>query len=95
MTAHTYRMKPQDVAAVQWAGDNEDELIKFAGHNFEAFDGPCDDDPEATASLLTSRYSSWELVYTGDWVIKAEDGSLERWDEETFGDAWERVAADA
>lgn len=93
----TYRMKPVDhVTAVQWDGSNAAEMAEFAGHAFEAFDpaDPCDEDPEATASLLTSPHSSWELLYIGDWVIKAADGSLERWDGETFAEAWERVDGD-
>jgi hypothetical protein len=69
-----YRQLPTRINAIQWKGDNTDELIAFAADRFVALD-PEDrtEDPDATASLLESANSSWELLYTGDWVVKAGD----------------------
>lgn len=69
---------PKDVTveAVQWTGGNGNELVAFAGSDFEVLIQPCEEDGDATASLRESRHSSWRLVRTGDWIVKGVTGGL-------------------
>lgn len=80
-----YRQRPTQITALQWKGDNAEALITFAGPRFVALD-PEDriDDPDATASLLESVHDSWELLYTGDWIVKALDGGFSSMPDQEF-----------
>lgn len=69
MNAQTFRRRPRPAKAVRWLGTNTDEMNDFAGANFELFDEPCDEDPEATASVFDNLHNTWELVLTGDWIV--------------------------
>lgn len=71
-----YRKKPVVVEALQWKGDNEEEMEKFAFGCFLTVDleDRCDD-PDATAELFVAANSTWLPIHTGDWVIKDQLGS--------------------
>lgn len=90
-----YRQRATQINALQWKGDNADELIAFAGSRFVALD-PEDrtDDPDATASLMESSHNSWELLYTGDWVIAAAD-SFTSMPDAAFHSRYEAAPVDA
>lgn len=86
------QIRPREIEAVQWGGGNEAELIAFAGSgNFSVLDDEdranCED-PEATAEVLDSRHSTWELLYVGDWVIR-ESGGLRKCSAEEFEERYE------
>jgi hypothetical protein len=75
-----WRIKNATVEAVQWTGDNIDQVYELTGcHNFDVLEeadrANCDD-PEATASLYSKTNSTWKLVKTGDWVVKGFAGVL-------------------
>lgn len=88
-----YRSIPVEVDAVQWNGNNEDEVASLARHDFNALDEEdrynCDD-PDATAQLFERR-GVWRLVYTGDWIV-LEGGSLYVCRPEAFAAQFEAVA---
>lgn len=67
-----YRPRGTVVQAVQWRGDNPDEMLHLAGHDFDVLaseDRANCDDPTATAQLLGTANSRWILLYDGDWVV--------------------------
>lgn len=88
-----YRHKPAEILAMEWTGNNEDELITFTGGEFEALE-ECDDDPAATAAVRESTHGTWRLLYTGDYVIKA-DGFLDRIPADQLAADYDLVPADA
>ena len=58
--------------AARWSGSNEAEIQEL-NPNFEALDEPCDDDPEATAQMVSMPGHTWRFLLTGDWIV--EDGA--------------------
>jgi hypothetical protein len=69
-----YRTRTVEVDAIQWDGTDaaKTAIEALCGGKFEVLD-PEDrahcDDPEATASILSSEHSTWETVLTGAWII--------------------------
>ena len=83
-----YRVRVLEVEAVQWTGGNEAELIKFTDRGFMALDDDdrenCDN-PEWTASVVTSKHGAWEGLHPNGWVIKnVASGEISIADQETF-----------
>lgn len=92
------RKKPVEVEAVQWGGDNADELNQFAGSHFDVLDEQDranSDDPEATAQVFDVLHSTWVLVYTGDWIIRGIQGEHYPCRPDVFQATYEPVAADS
>jgi hypothetical protein len=76
-----FRRRPIEVEAIRWTGDNEAEIVAWAGGAqwFNALDeldrADCDD-PEATAQVFDRLHSTWILVFTGQWVVRGVKGEL-------------------
>lgn len=70
-----YRKKPVIVEALQWKGDNEEEMEKFAFGCFLTVElEDRQDDPDLTAELFVGANTRWLPLHTGEWVIKDELG---------------------
>lgn len=88
------------IAAVTWTGENEAEVQKLTGSSdfwaLDEDDRSNSDDPEATATLMTSKHSEWKLVYTGWVVVRDAHGDLDVLTGEEFAARCEAapVAAD-
>ena len=81
----TYYRRPTPVQAVQWTEDNEEEMIRLAGHRFRAV--PVQDreeDDEGSGALLESAHDSWVIVRRGQWVVMDPSGAFSLADEDTF-----------
>jgi len=91
-----WRKRPVVVDAVQWAGDNLDEVYALAGcANFDLLneqDRVNCDDPEATASVFDKLHSTWVLVYTGQWIIKGVKGEFYPCADDVFRETYEPAA---
>lgn len=85
-----YRKRPIPVSAVQWTGENLDEMTQLAGFNFSTID-PEDreDDPEMTGQVLDSLHSTWIPMRTGDWVIRGIKGEFYPCNAEVFAQSYE------
>lgn len=89
-----YKTKPFEVEAIQWTGKNIDELVEFAGVNFELIpieEREYSDDPDATAAILDDIHSTWRLVLDGQWIIKGSKGEFYPCDDEEFRSKYEPV----
>lgn len=66
-----YRKRPLEVDAIQWTGDNLNQLLHFTQGGFDLID-PEDrvDDPDCTAQLHVSANGVWLPIETGEWVIR-------------------------
>lgn len=96
MSAPTrYRKKPVEITAIQWTGDNEQDVIAFTGSGkFAALD-PEDrtDDPELTAEVFAGDelHNTWVGVYTGQWIIRGAQGELYPCAADVFAATYEPV----
>jgi hypothetical protein len=80
-----YRTIPRCVWAVQWTGDNAQQMITFLGSG--TFSTSAKDGPMAR----TSKHSAWECLGTGDWVIRDEMGKVSIADNDDFKTSWQLV----
>jgi len=75
-----FQKRPVVIEAIQWTGDNEAEIVAWAGgalfNALDADDRAECDDPDATAQVFDRLHSTWVLVFTGQWVIRGVKGEL-------------------
>ena len=66
------------MSAIQWTGDNIDEVLEFTGcANFDAVaTEDHSDDPEITAQVFDRLHSTWVHVYDGQWIIRGIQGEF-------------------
>ncbi len=87
-----YRKKPIVIDAIQWTGDNDTDIHRFAPNHFYAVD-PEDrtnsDDPDCTAAILDDLHSTWVGVKTGQWIIRGVKGEYYPCDAEVFATTYE------
>lgn len=76
MTAKTYRKKPVTVEAIQWTGDNFEELRKFVGtFRVLAFDEPGVIVAENSEThLWVEANQQWLPIVVSEWVLKDKLG---------------------
>jgi hypothetical protein len=87
--ADRYRNRTEMIEAVQWTGDNADQLRAFCGPDFDTI-APEDrtEDPDETAAVRTHLHGGWLGLKPGDWVLKYEDHFTATSDE-AFRAVWE------
>jgi hypothetical protein len=91
-----YRKKPVVIEAVQFDGNNIEELQEFCMVNapsfFQAVDEEDrDDDPEITAQVWDKLHSTWVGVKDGQWIIKGIQGEFYPCDPDVFEATYEKV----
>lgn len=88
-----YRTKPFEIEAIQYTGDNLDEIVLFTGpENFyELNDDDKVDDPGMAAEVFNKLHSTWVGVYRGQWIIKGSKGEFYPIDNEVFRTMYERI----
>jgi len=65
-----FRKKPVVIEAVQWTGENKDEVLGFAVNNAMLF-------PEGLrVRTLESAFGESLLADPGDWIIKGTKGEF-------------------
>lgn len=85
-----FRKKPVEVAAVQWRGDNFNELVEFTGGRFRTIASVTD----FTAQVYDVLHETWVDMKTGQWVIQGVKHEFYPIDESVLADTYERVTAD-
>ncbi|MFJ3037750.1 hypothetical protein [Streptomyces tendae] len=92
-----YRKKPIEVDTVQWTGDNEAEVQKFAGGAryflADVKANPASDEPQATAVVYDRLHATWINVYTGQHIVRGVKGELYPIAEDVLAETYERVDA--
>lgn len=92
----TYIFRPEPFQAIQWTGDNLEEIREYIGYTHR--------DPWACEAWLvkdfgyelvidTSRgwWDSWVRVKPGGYVYKSENGTIYGWSREEFESHYEEV----
>lgn len=84
-----FRTKPFEIEAVQFTGDNEQELYGFCGWEFavlpEKFHGT------HTAQVHVKHHNVWAMVKPGDWIVRGQDDEFYPCDPEIFEAKYEAV----
>lgn len=81
------RIKPVEVEAVQWKGNNINEILKFTGNTQENIDIECS---FFTISTLEGKMAA-EI---GDWIIKGVAGELYPCKPDIFYKTYEIIEGD-
>lgn len=86
MTVRRYRKRPLPVSAIQWTGDNADEVIAFTGaENFRTI--PPEQQvgaPGITASVYDRLHATWIGTYTGQHIVQGVLGEYHPIDEDAI-----------
>jgi len=84
-----YRKKPVDVEAVQWTGDNAEDVWRFADKCF--YPEHFLEYPRCVAGIYDELHGTWIRVKLGDWVLKGVRGEFYPCDEGVFAETYELV----
>lgn len=80
MSIALFRKKPVEVLAVQWTGDNFDEVYDFTGGEFNG------------NKVYDCLHESWVRLEEMDWIIKGIQGEFYPCKRDIFYQTYERVA---
>ena len=90
-----YRTRPFEIEAVQFTGDNWDELREFAPGKidgpFEDWEKETLDDPDADAAVFDDLHSTWVLFYKDNYIIRGMKGEYYPCVAEVFETKYEAV----
>jgi hypothetical protein len=74
----TFRKKPVEIQAMQWTGENLDEVLGFTGDRKFAVLAEIDrtlcGDPACTAELFVAANRVWMAIETGEWILRDAKG---------------------
>lgn len=88
----TFRNRPVEIEAVQWTGDNADELREFTRNRFRVVE-PTDrgSDPRPNAEVFDVLHSTWVGLRTSDWIICGVQGEFYPIKDAILRETYERV----
>lgn len=91
-----YQKKPVVVEAIQYTGDNLEEVQEFATVEKPSFfqeiaEEDRSDDPEQIAEVWDKLHGTWVGVYLNDWIIKGIKGEFYPCNSEVFSETYEEV----
>ena len=77
----TYVRKPEPIQAIQWTGDNLEEIRRFTGYDKRddralSTDRLVDGTIELIIDTSTSRYDSWLRCVQYGYIIKFANGRI-------------------
>lgn len=75
MDAKTFRKLPVEIQAIQWTGDNTEEVLAFMDNQesaYEVVDVDNDDDKEIWIETLEGKM----VASLNDWIIKGIKGEF-------------------
>lgn len=84
MTARTFRKRPIEIQAIQWTGENCDDVFAFLGYEHEPHEEPI---AEVTIGTLEGDMAA----SPGDWIIKGIRGEFYPCKPEIFAATYEEV----
>lgn len=98
MTVKRFRTKIVEINAVQFTGENVEEVLELIPEKRDAaflyfkLDGADYwDDPEIIANVYDELHATWIGVKKGQWIVRGAKGELYPCDDETFHWKYEEV----
>lgn len=90
-----FSTKPFQIEAVQFLGDNWEEVHEFAKTDTEkiyaGFTRIADDTEEYTAAVYNALHDTWVKVKRNQWIIKDQKGAVYPCDPDIFEEKYESV----
>lgn len=87
-----YRTKPVTVTAVQWTGDNTEDVQHLAGDLFQPLLVAMPvNDTMFTARVYDALHDEWIKVATGQWIVRGVRGEFYPCDPQVFAYTYEPV----
>jgi hypothetical protein len=84
-----YRRKPLELDAIQWTGDNDDEITEFTKKGM--WYSNMFDDILIKMKISYRNPQGLMTVPKGDWIIKGVDGEFYPCEQETFDKLYDVV----
>lgn len=81
----TFIKKPLEVQAVQWTGDNYDEICNFIEYYPALLHG------SFGPFLVIGTYGNEDYVFTGDWIVHGDNGKFRSYKPNIFEQTYEEV----
>lgn len=69
-----YRSRPAEIEAMQWVGDNDNEVIAFIREGTEDRTIAFRDQFWGTAKLWVEKSQAWAEIASGDYIVREPDG---------------------
>lgn len=85
-----FRKKPMEIEAVQWTGDNKEEIDKFVGVELAYASNEDGSDIRLDMLMIPTLESAHEAS-KGDWIIKGIKGEFYPCKPDIFEETYERV----
>lgn len=96
MPVETYRARPVEIRAVEWTGDNANELYEFTEGNFFSTDlidlYAHNWDREITGMVFDTLHTTWVGVKTGQHIIEGTEGEFYPCDAVVLEAKYEKVS---
>jgi hypothetical protein len=86
-----YRNIPHTVEAVQWTGDNYEEIREFAWTGVDTEAAKLLDTLEPTLMVYISVENQWVVVRQGWWVVRGIRGEFYPCEDDVFRRTYEPV----
>ena len=93
-----FRTKPVEIDAVQFTGENVDEVLELMKDKpeadflyFKTEGADFWDDPEIIANVYDDIHQTWIGVKKGQWIIRGVQGEFYPCDPNTFAWKYEEV----
>jgi len=90
-TPTRFRRRPTEVTALQWTGDNTEEMKQFTDGKFNVILGP--ELPQPNGEVYDHLHDTWIRVYPGQWVIKGTRGEFYPIAPDVLAETYEPVLA--
>jgi hypothetical protein len=89
--AAKFRKKPVVIEAIEFTGDNGDEIAQFTQHQFNVLNAVNADDPDVVAEVWDKFHSTWIGVKVGNFIIRGTEGEFYPHEGELFKKNYEKV----
>lgn len=85
-----YHLRPVEIEAIQWTGDNRGEIEKFCGWENTMFYHYLDKNI-IQIHLQINTLKGWTRANHGDYIVKGIHGEFYPCEEDIFNETYEKV----
>lgn len=94
MPTKRFKTRPVEIDAMQFTGDNHDELVEWTGGQWESSHEEVDvfgHAVEFKGMIFDELHQTWISVAPGMWIVRGAKGEFYPCDDETFHWKYEEV----
>jgi len=86
-----YRKRPMVIDAIQWTGDNDEDVEAFVGVTDVQFNRSTRQGDKPTGDVYDFLHRTWVNFGVGDWIIRGLKGEFYPCANEIFVQSYEAV----